>query len=291
MIRRRELLQALGSAAAAAFAETLFPVAAAGPPAFQAVAVNHISYYVRAYARSRDFYRGLLGMNVAYDDGRQCSLTFGDPPNAIYLRDAPRGAPARIDHLAFSVRNFQKIPAQTALIRRGLAPRPDGDSAWSVRDPNGFLVQICAEEGVFPGAESQWAKESDGTRNLKSLPAVAISGLEAVSVSISYRVANYARTVGFYASVLGMQPIAGNREAADLAFGADRLLVRQAAAPGAKPTVDSLAYAIRDWNRERVGAELQRRGLNPQPALPDAWTFADPDGFKIQIWDHEPLPA
>jgi len=43
---------------------------------------------VADYAKVRDFYIDLFGMKCVWDDGKQCSLEFGDPPNAIYLRPA-----------------------------------------------------------------------------------------------------------------------------------------------------------------------------------------------------------
>ena len=124
---RRRLMQAMGIAAAAGFSARFAPGSAVfaaaaqmGAPraAFQAVAYNHINYQVADYAKVRDFYINLFGMKCVWDDGKQCSLEFGDPPNAIYLRplrqplDRPAGPGAganwteqmgqgNVDHLAF----------------------------------------------------------------------------------------------------------------------------------------------------------------------------------------------
>src|SRR3954449_10900801 len=77
-MNRRELIQGLTIAAASAL--PLVPALGAEPaaPVVKATAVNHISYQVADYARSRDFYAGLLGMKVQNDNGRECELAFGE---------------------------------------------------------------------------------------------------------------------------------------------------------------------------------------------------------------------
>ena len=77
---RRQLIQSLAMAATAAAASGTAPAAAAAPDAkgFKAVAVNHISFQVADYGKTRDFYANLLGMKVLKDTGRQCNLAFGD---------------------------------------------------------------------------------------------------------------------------------------------------------------------------------------------------------------------
>ena len=57
-----------------------------GGMVLKAVAYNHINYQVADYAKVRDFYVNLFGMKLVYDDGKQCSVECGDPPNAIYIR-------------------------------------------------------------------------------------------------------------------------------------------------------------------------------------------------------------
>ena len=96
-IDRRKLMQLLGVAATAgiaasvarrtaAFTASAAQMGAASGTGFKAVAYNHINYQVADYAKVRDFYIDLFGMKCVWDDGKQCSLEFGDPPNAIYLR-------------------------------------------------------------------------------------------------------------------------------------------------------------------------------------------------------------
>ena len=124
--------------------------AASRPGVFKATAVNHISYGVPDYARSRNFYMDLLGMRLAFDDGIKCSVAFGDPEDALYI--VQRASGPVVDHLAISVEDFELTAAEAELKRFGLHPEPDGDSAWTILDPDGYSIQVCAETGVYPGA-------------------------------------------------------------------------------------------------------------------------------------------
>src|SRR3979490_3605825 len=128
-IDRRQLMQALGIAAtgalvssaapkAAAFAASAAQMGTASGTGFKAVAYNHINYQVAEYAKVRDFYVNMFGMKCVWDDGKQCSVEFGDPPNAIYIRPLTRSivlhsvclkndiwaeqmGQGNVDHLAF----------------------------------------------------------------------------------------------------------------------------------------------------------------------------------------------
>src|SRR3954464_15368785 len=86
-MNRRQLIRSLAVAASAAAAGT--PAAAQGK-GFKAVTVNHISYQVADYTKTRDFYKDLLGMTVSKDDGRQCNMSFGD--TFLLPRNARQGS-------------------------------------------------------------------------------------------------------------------------------------------------------------------------------------------------------
>lgn len=138
-ITRRELIQSLGLALAAVGAGAA-PGEAAGPRALQVVDVNHISYRVADYAKTRDFYAGVLGMKVLSDTGKQCSLAAGD--TILIARNWPSDTP-RVDHVAYSLDDWNKDKVEAELKQRGLNPRPDTDNSFHIEDPNGFDVQLC----------------------------------------------------------------------------------------------------------------------------------------------------
>jgi len=136
---RRQLVQSLALAASTA------GTAAADAKGFKAVTVNHISYQVADYAKTRDFYADLLGMKVSHDDGRQCYLSFGD--TFLLPRNARNGGPTpRVDHIAYTVENWDKNAVEAELKHRGLQVRPDTENSFHVKDPDGFDLQISGKE-------------------------------------------------------------------------------------------------------------------------------------------------
>jgi catechol 2,3-dioxygenase-like lactoylglutathione lyase family enzyme len=148
-ISRRQLVRllALGLTAATASARA----AAAGAPVrgFKAVAVNHISFGVADYARTRDFYADLLGMEVSGDDGSQCYLKFGADSFLIPRKSqAPGGAPL-VDHICYTIADWDKDAVEAELRRRGLNPEPDTDESFHVRDPDGYRLQISSPRLMY----------------------------------------------------------------------------------------------------------------------------------------------
>src|SRR2546422_8295459 len=92
---RRQLIQSIALTATAASAVSATPVAAAEGKVLKAININHVSYQVADYAKTRDFYVGLFGMKVSNDDGKQCRLSFGD--NILIPRN--RTPAPLVDHI------------------------------------------------------------------------------------------------------------------------------------------------------------------------------------------------
>lgn len=322
-INRRELMRALGISATTALATSLLPEATAfagrpaetsmvGGSAFKAVSFNHINYQVADYAKVRDFYVNLYGMKVVWDDGKQCSVECGDPPNAIYIRpltkplDRPAGTGRSanwdaqmgqgvVDHFAFSIENFQLDSVGAELTRRGLDPKPDGPYAWSIKDPSGITIQICATKGVFPGAASPTAKESDGTKNLSAIPGPDGKGFKAYAVShLVVNVPDVDKSRDFYTGLLGMKVIyykPGDVFGVDtqggpvcfLKFGENTFYLRKSQHPENKPYVAHFAMAVENFNQAAAKAELERRGYKPQPDSKFGWSIQDPAGMRTEV--------
>jgi catechol 2,3-dioxygenase-like lactoylglutathione lyase family enzyme len=139
---RRQLIQSLALASAAAAAS---PAGTAGHTGFHAVTVNHISYQVADYAKTRDLYSELLGMKVTHDDGKQCYLVFGDT-HLIPRHGRNATMTPRIDHSAYTIDNWDRSAVEAELKRRGLNPRPDEETSFHVKDPDGFDLQICSKD-------------------------------------------------------------------------------------------------------------------------------------------------
>ena len=146
---RRQLIQRLALTATAASAAGA-AVAAAEGKAFKAIAVNHISYQVADYAKTRAFYASLLGMQVSHDDGKQAYLSFGNHGTWLLPRNARQpGTAPKVDHIAYTIDNWNKDAVKAELESRGLKARPDTDDSFHVTDPDGFDVQISGE-GMKP---------------------------------------------------------------------------------------------------------------------------------------------
>ena len=143
-MNRRQLIQSLSIAAAAAagIAPAARAAQAAATGKLEAGYVNHISYSVNDYAKCRDFYADLLGMKVTEDNGQQCRLVFGN--NILIPRNRSNGGPARVDHIAYTVINWdrEKDAFEDQLKRRGLQYTGSAKTSFQVKDPEGMGVQF-----------------------------------------------------------------------------------------------------------------------------------------------------
>jgi predicted enzyme related to lactoylglutathione lyase len=139
-LTRRQLIQNLTIAATAATAAST-PASAAEGKVLTATNINHVSYQVTDYARTRDFYAGLFDMKVSDDDGKQCRLTFGD--NILIVRN--RQPAPKVDPIAYTIANWdqEKEAMEAEIKRRGLKiVQGDIKTSLHIQDPDGFEVQF-----------------------------------------------------------------------------------------------------------------------------------------------------
>ena len=146
---RRQLIQSLALTATAASAAGAAPLVAASAPAegmkFKLLTVNHISYTVADYKKTRDFYTDLFDLKVTQDNGNnQCYLSFA---NTFIIPRNARGErkPPLVDHIAYTIDNWDKNVVEAELKRRGLEPRPDTENSFHVKDPDGYDLQISGK--------------------------------------------------------------------------------------------------------------------------------------------------
>jgi catechol 2,3-dioxygenase-like lactoylglutathione lyase family enzyme len=143
---RRQLIKSI-AVVAAATAAGVSPASAQSARGFKGVAINHISYQVNDYAKTRDFYADIFGMRVVADNGSQCNLILGDTNTFLIPRKAPSNVtPPRIDHIAYTIDSWDKDKVKAELERRGLNPTPDTENSFHVKDPNGFDLQISGRD-------------------------------------------------------------------------------------------------------------------------------------------------
>jgi len=314
---RRQMLQALGLIATGAFAASVIPKAAAafaasaaqsaagGGKAFPVTTVNHLALAAANYARSRDFYVGLFGMRVAWDDGKQCALEFGSltSPNGMYIRPLRPGEKPTIGHMAFGIPNFisQKAAMKAELERRGVKNvRPDGEKGWSCDDPAGYLLNIWVPEkdkAMFPGAAAPCAVAASekctaaweaGQKKLNAVPKPSGKGFHATSYSfIVLNVPDISKERDFYRDLLGMKVVSDQSqvpggEECSLRFGQNTLVLRKLGNPADKPYCNRFGFAVEN-SADAVEAELKRRGFKPKPDSKLSWSIVDPDGYQIGV--------
>jgi catechol 2,3-dioxygenase-like lactoylglutathione lyase family enzyme len=162
---RRQLIQSLAIVATGVYAEAGQRAAAAG--GFKALGVDHISYQVSDYKRTRDFYVDLLGMTVSRENANfsSCELTFGDSMLVVRNRPAQpeQSSTPRVDHFSFRVEDWETDRVKAELERRGFKPRldtggptgPPNYASFHVEDPDGFDLQIS---GVVRPGDSLYKK-------------------------------------------------------------------------------------------------------------------------------------
>lgn len=144
---RRQLVQALAIGMAASATPSL--AATPARKGFKAVAVNHISFGVKDYARTRDFYSGLLGLPVSADDGSQCFLKIGEDSFLIPRKTRQPDGSAFIDHLCYTIEDWDRKAVEDELRARGFDPKPDTDESFHIKDPDGFGLQISSSKMMY----------------------------------------------------------------------------------------------------------------------------------------------
>ena len=138
-INRRQLVRSLAVAASAGSVGTQVGFAAESPIPISKL--DHISYTVTDYAKTRDFYVKLLGLKVDGDDGKkQCRLSAGN--NVIVARSGKQHGV--MDHIGFATELKDKPAIADAIKRLGFTPEPMNpkETGVHVKDPDGYNVQL-----------------------------------------------------------------------------------------------------------------------------------------------------
>jgi catechol 2,3-dioxygenase-like lactoylglutathione lyase family enzyme len=124
------------------------------------IGINHISYDCPDYAKARDWYTAVLGMETTpgKDNGKRANLMFGPEPGKGGSFMVPRDAvpdsrpPAKavVDHICFTIPDWNEARVRSALEAKGLTigGRP---GSLHVYDPFNYDVQLAnaVEETAF----------------------------------------------------------------------------------------------------------------------------------------------
>jgi catechol 2,3-dioxygenase-like lactoylglutathione lyase family enzyme len=133
---------------------------------FKIIGINHISYTCPDYAKARDWYESVLNMKSApeRDDSKRANLMFGPEPGkggsflvtrspssiANGSAGAKPGAQAVIDHICYTVPNWDEARVRATLKAKGLDVT-GRDGSLHVYDPFNYDVQLAsaAAENAF----------------------------------------------------------------------------------------------------------------------------------------------
>jgi len=165
-ISRRRLVEILTLAATAAYAGK--SAGAAEPSGLDAALVNHVSYTCPDFRRAADWYSMVFNLEQIGATARDVALPFGkkgEKPYGVSAADVPlthiicrtrsadtpagsgpprRKASAVIDHIAFTVADFDRERAKAQLAVVGVRNvRDGGPFSVYVNDPFGYEVQIA----------------------------------------------------------------------------------------------------------------------------------------------------
>lgn len=165
-ISRRRLIETLTLAVTAAGAGK--SAGAAEQPGLDVALVNHISYTCPDFRRAADWYSKVFNLDQVGATARDVALPFGkkgEKPYGVTAEDVPlthiicrtrsldppagstsprRKAEAVIDHIAFTVADFDRERAKAQLAAVGVENvRDGGPFSVYVNDPFGYEVQIA----------------------------------------------------------------------------------------------------------------------------------------------------
>ena len=145
---------------------------------------------------------------------------------------------------------------------------------------------------MFPGAAApcevaRSAKCKDayavGVKNLDAVPKPSGKGFKALYFKyIVLRVPDVAREADFYTSLMGMKPVAQQKDNVALRFGENTLVLRPSGADG-KPYCNEFGFVVENYDAPKVRAELERRGIASKPNPAGGLMLKDPNGLDIGI--------
>ncbi|MGH9675508.1 MAG: VOC family protein, partial [Candidatus Acidiferrum sp.] len=123
---------------------------------------------------------------------------------------------------------------------------------------------------------------------------------------ISYTVSDYRRSTAFYRDLMGWEMLHDDlqKQCTMKAGNAGGIIVRNRAGyagvaeatkqPAITGLIDHISWGIEPWDTAKVKAELEKRGLHPQPDMNgkfQSFNLRDPDGWDLQISNQKDTSA
>ena len=105
----------------------------------RAYAISPIAFHVPDIAKEKEFYTNVMGMKVLSEDANEVVLGFGQ--NTLNLRTATGDKPY-VERFGLLVENYDDAKVKAELDRRGLNPQRAGKLGWSIKDPDGYTIEV-----------------------------------------------------------------------------------------------------------------------------------------------------
>ncbi|HZR22492.1 MAG TPA: VOC family protein [Vicinamibacterales bacterium] len=305
-LSRRQLLQTLGIAAAAAplnaFAQgrcmTTFGVpscnttdiaAVFAPTLWKTIALEKITFNCVDPQKEAAFYIALMGWTLRSADDNQATLDIGDWGSAVFKKAPADGqTKVSVESVSWVIDNWNAKRVEQELTKRNLSPRADNgangfESFW-VKDPDGWPVQICNNKGLAS------ARKSPTTAKSTEPQPFAPTGWKTVWLDhLSFNVTNYKQSASFYTNLLGWTPTYDEGSQNELMIGDVGDIIVRGGNPldpefGKAPRrrgvgVDHISFGIQPWDTDGVKNELEKRGLRAQ--IDTSSRHRGPDGSWV----------
>ena len=283
--------------------------------------LGHANLFVSDYERAYEFYHAVAGFHEVYrqPDNMASFVSNGNTYHDLGLTDirshyGVTGQKPGLWHLAFETETEAALVAsyETA-VAAGVkfAFTMDHDAAHSIygHDPDGNLCEVYADvvkdwwtvrHGIIIKEKPEWIPGVTAPprteRNYPENPEIkivedAIFHPKRVT-HVAFVTRNFAEMFRFYTEIVGLEPFAGDRDAAfavlrGSAASGDLTLLRRR--EGLAPGLHHVGFAVWDEaDLERSRAALPKAGIAVEREIDHtarrSVTIADPDGIRLQFY-------
>lgn len=109
--------------------DVLTPPRGDAQPVFQLKTLNHVTLTVTNGMRSREFYQRVFGLPVQTMQGAGAILAIGNGPDSVVVGGGNNAGPGGVNHVCFTMDNFDPGRVMGTLIDHGLQPIEYGNAA------------------------------------------------------------------------------------------------------------------------------------------------------------------
>lgn len=110
--------------------EVLSPASGTGRPAFDLRTINHVTLNTTEGAKSLAFYRDFFGLTIQSRQGTTVTMEIGSTRQSVVFNTAANGGgTGGINHVCFTIKDFDPAHAMGILINNGLEPIEFGNAS------------------------------------------------------------------------------------------------------------------------------------------------------------------